>query len=293
MVLLTLAISTTALAVSTLYTDRSSWEAAVGSWATEDFNDAILNAEITVVSTVGYVDVNGYWWDRVDDGDYGGGGPVMDTTWTFATPIMAWGGTFDAAGPGGPGSSINVSMIDGSEVYVGTIPNTISGGFWGFVSTTPFTQVHIEDAALISGAQETYTMDDMVYLVNSPPDCSQAYADPGKLWPPNHKMKEIHILGVTDPDGDPVTITVTGVWQDEPTEGLGDGDVSPDATILGDHVEVRAERSGIEDGRVYHIYYRAEDDKIGICESVVTVEVPHDVKDTAVDGGPLYDSTLP
>lgn len=129
--------------------------------------------------------------------------------------------------------------------------------------------------------------------VNAPPDCSQAYADPGTLWPPNHKMVEVHILGVTDPDGDPVTITVLGVWQDEPTEGLGDGDVSPDAEILGDHVKVRAERSGLEDGRVYHIYYIAEDDKGGFCECEVTVQVPHDVKDTAVDGGPLYDSTLP
>lgn len=128
--------------------------------------------------------------------------------------------------------------------------------------------------------------------VNAPPNCENAYADPDLLWPPNHKWVEIHIMGVSDPDGDPVTITITGVWQDEPTEGLGDGDHSPDAIIYTDYVEVRRERSGIEDGRVYHIYYTVDDGRGGICECEVTVGVPHDKKDT-IDGGALYDSTLP
>jgi hypothetical protein len=116
--------------------------------------------------------------------------------------------------------------------------------------------------------------------VNAPPDCENAYADPDLLWPPNHKWVEVRIMGVSDPDGDPVTITVTGVWPDEPTEGLGDGDHSPDAIIYTDYVEVRRERSGIEDGRVYHIYYTADDGRGGICECEVTVGVPHDKKDT-------------
>ena len=100
-------------------------------------------------------------------------------------------------------------------------------------------------------------------------------------------------MGVSDPDGDPVTITVTGVWQDAPTEGLGDGDHSPDAIIYTDYVEVRRERSGIEDGRVYNIYYTADDGRGGICECEVTVGVPHDKKDPPIDGGALYDTTLP
>ena len=60
--------------------------------------------------------------------------------------------------------------------------------------------------------------------VNTPPDTTGAYADPGCLWPPNHKFVAISILGVTDADGDDVTITVTGVTSDEPTatdEGSG------------------------------------------------------------------------
>jgi hypothetical protein len=129
--------------------------------------------------------------------------------------------------------------------------------------------------------------------VNAPPDCEDAYADPDLLWPPNHKFVEVHIYNVVDPDGDPVTITVTGVYQDEPTEGLGDGDHSPDAIIHGDYVEVRSERSGTGDGRVYHIFYTADDGRGGVSECEVTVGVPHDKKDTPIDGGALYDSTQP
>ena len=41
----------------------------------------------------------------------------------------------------------------------------------------------------------------------------------------------IAVMGVTDPDGDAVTITVTGVTHDEPVNAQGDGNTSPDAVI--------------------------------------------------------------
>jgi hypothetical protein len=61
-----------------------------------------------------------------------------------------------------------------------------------------------------------------------------------------------HCVRATDPDGDPVTVVIAGVTQDEPTNGLGDGDVSPDAVLSGGStVQLRAERSGLGNGRVY------------------------------------------
>jgi hypothetical protein len=161
---LALALAAPALATATVYTDKSAWKTAVGTWATEDFSDATLNPGVSVVSDEGYV-TGGLWWDRVDDGDWPSntGGEVWTTNWTFADPIYAWGGTFDANIPGGPGSSIKVTYIDGTSVVVGTIPNTTQDTFWGFVSGEPFIQVHLEDAALLAEACETYEMDDMVY----------------------------------------------------------------------------------------------------------------------------------
>jgi hypothetical protein len=130
--------------------------------------------------------------------------------------------------------------------------------------------------------------------INNPPDCSGASADPDSLWPPNHRMVPITIGGVTDPDGDPVAITIDGVTQDEPTNGLGDGDTAPDAVISGGDVSVRAERSGTGDGRVYVISFTADDGLGGTCQGSVTVTVPHDQKpgNVAVDSGQAYDSTV-
>src|SRR5262249_28817727 len=42
---------------------------------------------------------------------------------------------------------------------------------------------------------------------NLPPDCHAAFAVPDSAWPPNHKFIGVDVQGVTDPDGDAVTIT--------------------------------------------------------------------------------------
>jgi hypothetical protein len=116
----------------------------------------------------------------------------------------------------------------------------------------------------------------MIQDVNSPPACSLARADQPVLWPPNHKMVKVGILGVTDPDNNRIAITVVGVTQDEPLNGLGDGDTAPDAVIQGSTVLLRSERSGLGNGRVYRIYFVADDGAGGACTGSVTVCVPHD-----------------
>jgi PKD repeat protein len=130
---------------------------------------------------------------------------------------------------------------------------------------------------------------------NQPVVCSAARPSRDVLWPPNHKLIPLSIVGVTDPDNDPVTIHITGVRQDEPVNGSGDGNTSPDATGVGTGtVRVRSERSGQGDGRVYHISFRADDGKGGICTYKVTVCVPHDQgqHNTCIDQGQLFDSTV-
>lgn len=137
-----------------------------------------------------------------------------------------------------------------------------------------------------------------VEACNQPPDCSNALADIGSIWPPNHKWVPVEILGVTDPDGDPVTITIDSIHQDEPVDSYGDGRFAPDGMGVGSSVaEVRAERAasrkGPRNGRVYHIGFTAEDGRGGYCSGEVLVGVPHSVKSTPVDDGSLYDSTTP
>jgi hypothetical protein len=107
-------------------------------------------------------------------------------------------------------------------------------------------------------------------------------------------MSSIAILDVTDPDNDHVTITVTGVTQDEPVQGLGDGDSSPDAVVQGDTVLLRAERAGNGNGRVYRVSFMADDGHGSQCMGAVTVCVPHDRRPgICVVDGQQYDSTRP
>ena len=130
---------------------------------------------------------------------------------------------------------------------------------------------------------------------NAVPDCKGAKPDPGTLWPPNHDFHPIKIEGITDPDGDSVSLSVTRVLQDEPLNGRGDGDFSPDGSgIDRPKAWVRSERAGGEDGRVYHIYFLADDGFGGTCTGEVKVGVPKSqgVNGGPVDEGPIYNSTL-
>jgi hypothetical protein len=131
---------------------------------------------------------------------------------------------------------------------------------------------------------------------NEPPDCSGAYPSVETIWSPNHKFVAVDVLGVTDPDGDPVTITIDSIYQDEPVDSTGDGSFVPDGQGVGDAMAyVRAERDGSGNGRVYHIGFTADDGKGGTCSDTVMVGVPKSQgkKGAPVDDGKLYDSTVP
>jgi hypothetical protein len=126
-------------------------------------------------------------------------------------------------------------------------------------------------------------------------DCTHAGPNIGELWPPNHKFVTVSVGGVTAPGGAPVTVTISQVFQDEPTNALGDGNTCPDAVGTGKSaVSVRAERSGTADGRVYHLRFTAASGSGAACQGEVTVCVPHDQGQgpACVDQGPLFNSAV-
>jgi CARDB protein len=131
---------------------------------------------------------------------------------------------------------------------------------------------------------------------NHPPVCAGAAPSVALLWPPNHQLVSVTIQGVTDPENDPVSVRIAGITQDEPVNGLGDGDTAPDGFGVGTSVALlRAERSGLENGRVYAVSFTASDGKGGACSGTVSVGVPHDQGQGSipVDDGQSYDSTSP
>jgi hypothetical protein len=106
------------------------------------------------------------------------------------------------------------------------------------------------------------------------------------LWPPNHKFRYVSLGGARDPEGDPLDYSVESVTQDEPVGGRPDAKWAEDA----EGVWLRAERSGMGDGRVYRIGYSVWDDHGNACEGTVTVVVPHDHARAARDSGGEFNS---
>ena len=133
--------------------------------------------------------------------------------------------------------------------------------------------------------------------VNDAPICVNALPSIALLWPPNHQLAPIQINGVTDEEGDPLALVITGIRQDEPTSGAGNGDLAPDGQGIGtDTAQVRVERKGNGNGRYYQIRFTASDGHAdGVCAGVVKVSVPKSMGaiGAAVDDGPQYDSTQP
>ena len=140
------------------------------------------------------------------------------------------------------------------------------------------------------GGVATDTVVVRVQNANDPPLASAARPTLACIWPPNHGLVQIGIVGVSDAN-DNATIIIDRVTQDEPTNGLGDGDTAIDAFINRDGtVLLRAERDGTGDGRVYHIHFTASDLE-GSASGSVTVCVAQQKNRVAVDGGELFDST--
>lgn len=105
-------------------------------------------------------------------------------------------------------------------------------------------------------------------------------ANPNTLWPPNHKMVAVTVSVETADNCDSATTgKIISVESNEPIDGLGDGDTSPDWEITGDlTLNLRAERSGKGNGRIYTITVECKDAPGNTTTGTVTVVVPKSQK---------------
>ena len=94
------------------------------------------------------------------------------------------------------------------------------------------------------------------------------------LGPPNHRYVTVHAT-VTASDKTPPNVALVSVTSDEPDNGEDDGNTTNDVVIVDqDTFDLRAERSGVGDGRVYTITYRATDACGNSTIDTATVTVP-------------------
>ena len=211
--------------------------------------------------------------------------PLEDDVFETPDTIL---GVFNAAGVrlafnddagAGFGSAIRFRVPSAGDYFL-----AVSG-----LGDALFQGLHDEDGSYV------FTVSlDLIPIPNTPPDCSAAIAEPEELWPPDRTMVDVSVVGVTDLDGDPVTLTITSIFQDEPLASVPGTDICGDGAGLGTGVaSVRAESSGTGDGRVYSIGFTAQDGHGAECAGTVTVCVPrgHHGSDACVDQGPLFNST--
>jgi uncharacterized repeat protein (TIGR01451 family) len=156
--------------------------------------------------------------------------------------------------------------------------------------TTTITWTATDDAGNHSSCDQTITVVD-----NEPPVIVFNGQTPS-MWPPNHKYQTFgvtnFVTSVTD-NCDSIgvgSVYITKVTSDEIENGNGDGNTMNDIVIAADckSVQLRSEREGNSNGRVYTIFFSVADSSGNIGTGTAKVVVRHNPGETAVDSGPHY-----
>jgi hypothetical protein len=120
------------------------------------------------------------------------------------------------------------------------------------------------------------------------------------LWPPNHKYATINMSGmvqsIDDSCAGSINISnavISKVTSDETENGNGDGNTLNDIVIAANckSVQLRSERDGGGNGRVYSVTIKVADASGNVGTAVFKVKVPQNANGTAVEGPPLYTVT--
>jgi len=113
------------------------------------------------------------------------------------------------------------------------------------------------------------------------------------MWPPNHKYTTFQltqfVTGASDNCGGVSisNVVIEKVTSDEIENGNGDGNTTNDIVIAANckSVQLRSEREGSGNGRVYTITFMTTDSHGNIGRATAKVVVPHNPGETPVDSG--------
>ena len=117
------------------------------------------------------------------------------------------------------------------------------------------------------------------------------------MWPPNHKYTTFQlnqfVTGANDSCNTSLglsNVVIEKVTSDEIENGNGDGNTFNDIVIAANckSVQLRSEREGGGDGRVYIITFKVTDASGNVGRATVKVVVPHNAGETPVDSGVHY-----
>jgi len=116
------------------------------------------------------------------------------------------------------------------------------------------------------------------------------------MWPPNHKYQTFQVTNFVTGASDNCTtlgvgdVVIEKVTSDEIENGNGDGNTINDIVIAADcrSVQLRAEREGNGNGRVYTITFKVTDASGNVGRATAQVVVAHNPGETPVNSGVHY-----
>ena len=114
----------------------------------------------------------------------------------------------------------------------------------------------------------------------TPPLIASVTAAPSVIWPPNHEMVPVTVFTDASAACGPAVCKIAEIKSDEPSNGSGDGNTSPDVlNVVGLTAEIRAERAGGSLGRTYTITVACTDTAGNAATKDTHVFVPHDQRE--------------
>lgn len=218
---------------------------------------------------------------------------VVDTTPPHVTPPT--NASYQCLSEAPPGNPSQATATDNCSAATITVSDASNGGAGSpsspLVITRLFTATDAEGNS--ASAYQTIT------VIDDTPPAIALIGQPIMLWPPNHKYEAITVsqlvASASDNCGGDLTggVVIAKVSSDEPEDALGGGDGATlnDIVISADckSVQLRAERQGGGNGRVYTILLKVKDAAGNTTTASVKVTVPKSQNGVpAVDDGPAY-----
>lgn len=191
----------------------------------------------------------------------------------------------------------SVSPTSGSLVPGASEDVTVSVDATGLALGTYECELRIVSNAENSGLVIVPVTLNVVEFDHTPPVIT--VSNPITIWPPNRKyenfdLSELVVSVEDDVDGTiPVSsVVITSASSDEPDNapGSGDGNSVNDIVIAEDckAVDLRKERQGEGNGRVYEVHVSVSDAAGNVGTATCLVTVPHDQNYPAVNDGPEH-----
>jgi hypothetical protein len=147
-------------------------------------------------------------------------------------------------------------------------------------SVFPLGATTVTVTATDAGGRQTAATFTVTVVDTTPPAIAAASVSPNNLWPPNHKMVPVSVaVSASDICDATPACRIVSVRSNEPVNGLGDGDTAPDWAITGLlTADLRSERSGTGNGRMYTLTVQCTDDSGNSSTRDVVVTVPKSQK---------------